>query len=89
MINSGARMRPPGNIDKNKGWEALVVLLATSTQVELAERTGLRQSALSDIVNLRKKPNVREVVALSNEGIAPVLWMQPIGKARERRRGAA
>lgn len=80
-------MKDPGNIERTKGWAALVALLKRTTQVDLAERLDLRQSAISAIVNLHKKPNVREVIALSKEGIEPELWVLPIG--REARKGAA
>jgi hypothetical protein len=82
-------MRNPGNIAKNKGCEALIALLKLSTQTELSARTGIRQSALSDIVTLHKKPNVREVVALAKEGIAPEWWTIPIVQASSRAKGAA
>lgn len=75
-------MRAPGTIEKTEGWQALVDILKDVTQVELAGRTDLRQSALSDIVNLHKKANVREVVALSKEGIAPELWTKPLAGER-------
>jgi len=80
-------MRKPGNIGKTKGWAALVELLKGQTQTELGDDVGLRQSAISDIVTLHKKANVREVVALSKKGIAPELWTIPLRP--ERRKGAA
>jgi len=81
-------MRKPGNISKTRGWAALVKLLEETTQTELAERRGLRQSAISDIVTLHKKASVQEVVAFAKEGIDPELWTMPIGKT-DRRKGAA
>ncbi|HEY3253292.1 MAG TPA: helix-turn-helix transcriptional regulator [Polyangiaceae bacterium] len=82
-------MRNPGNIGKTKGWAALVALLKETTQTELADELGLRQSALSDIVTLHKKASVQEVVALAKKGIAPELWTFPLAKITERRKGAA
>jgi hypothetical protein len=82
-------MRNPGNIEKTKGWAALNELLTRVTQTELAARRGLRQSALSAIVTLHKKPNVNEVVALAEEGIVPKWWTVLLSKSAERRKGAA
>lgn len=67
----------------------MVELLKESTQTELASRTGLRQSAVSDIATLHKKANVREVVAFAKLGIRPEWWTMPLAKPAERRKGAA
>ena len=79
-------MRKPEIVEKTRGWEALSELLETMTQVDLAAKTGLKQSAISLIVNLRKKPNLQEGIALEKVGILVQGWTQP---PRARRRGAA
>jgi len=82
-------MRGPGNIEKTRGWESLIDLLARVKQVELAKRTGIRQSAISALRNLHKKPSLREALALAKEGIPAEWWTKPARRARELRKGAA
>jgi len=79
-------MRKPETIEKTLGWEDLARALESMTQTEAARQTGLKQSAISLIVNLRKKPNLREGLALEKLGVKAVRWTLPLPA---RRKGAA
>jgi transcriptional regulator with XRE-family HTH domain len=63
----------------NRGAKALRALLAGTSQVELARRTGISQSHLSRLSRAETTPKLREqAIALADEGIAVEWWDEPV-----------
>jgi transcriptional regulator with XRE-family HTH domain len=59
----------------NRGAKALRALLAKTSQVELARRTGISQSHLSRLSRGETKPKLRDqALVLAEEGIAVDWW---------------
>ena len=64
-------------VDESRGSQALEVLLESMTQKELEGKTGVLQSTVSDLLNLKRLPNRRDSLQLRKVGIDPTWWDVP------------
>lgn len=59
-----------------KGLKQLETLLRSRTQKDFGDETGIPQSALSEILNLKRLPTLEQAVRLSGHGISPSAWTE-------------
>lgn len=69
---AGERQKVP----ETKGHLQLDELMKDQKQKDFSAKTGIPQSALSEISNRWRLPTLEQGVALQREGIEPVAWTQ-------------
>lgn len=67
----------PRQVEKSRGWAALMLLLKTKTQHELHDECEVPQPSLSKIVNLTKLPGRIDALRLRRYGIEVEWWDEP------------
>lgn len=78
MTLNVTRHKLPSVSADNRGAQALRTLLDTTSQVDLAKKTGISQSHLSRLSRGDTLPKMREqALVLAAEGIAVEWWDEP------------
>lgn len=67
----------PRQVEKSRGWAALMLLLRGKTQHEVHGECGVPQPSLSKIVNLTKLPGRVDALRLHRYGIEVAWWDEP------------